>query len=98
VEVQRSYASRYSIWVRPTPRTCRLSNIKQQPARVAATDKAAVRAYLVATFDYVSAVLGAMQEKDLIRRDLQFSSRIKPHSAWIFLCAPICTPPTIAAN
>ena len=80
VEVQRSYAEQLLHLGSANAAYMSAFNIKQQPARVTATDKAAVRAYLVATFDYVSAVLGAMQEKDLIRRDLQFSSRIKPHS------------------
>ena len=73
VEVQRSYAEQLLHLGSANAAYMSAFNIKQQPARVTATDKAAVRAYLVATFDYVSAVLGAMQEKDLIRRDLQFA-------------------------
>jgi len=54
--------------------------LKPAPARVTATGKSAVKAYLTDTFDYVSSVLTAMEEKDLLRTDLQLNSRTKPHS------------------
>src|SRR6266436_800122 len=80
VEVQRSYAEQLLHLGSANAAYMSAFNIKQAPAPVTATNKATVRAYLVATFDYVSDVLRAMQEKDLLRRDLRFSSRIKPHS------------------
>ena len=79
VEVQRSYAEQLLHLGSANAAYMSAFKIKQPPAQVTAKDKVSVRAYLIATFDYVSEVLGAMQEKDLIRRDLQFG-RAMPHS------------------
>jgi uncharacterized damage-inducible protein DinB len=46
-----------------------------------AADKAAVRAFVVAGFDFTSAVLAKMTEKDVLRTDIQFSPRLPVHSA-----------------
>ena len=54
--------------------------VKPPPARVTATDKAAVRAYLAATFDYLTEVLQSIAENDLIRKDLKIAPRIPAHS------------------
>jgi uncharacterized damage-inducible protein DinB len=45
-----------------------------------AADKAAVRAYVVAGFDFTDAVLAKMTEKDILRTDIQFSPRLPKHS------------------
>jgi uncharacterized damage-inducible protein DinB len=45
-----------------------------------AADKAAVRAFVVAGFDFTDAVLAKMTEKDLLRTDIKFSPRLPPHS------------------
>lgn len=47
----------------------------------AAADKAAVRAFVVAGFDFTDAVLAKMSEKDLLRTDIKFSPRLPAHSA-----------------
>jgi uncharacterized damage-inducible protein DinB len=80
VEVQRSYAEQLLHIGQANAAYMSAFNLKKPPARVTATDRPSVHAYLVATFDYVSGVLAAMEEKDLIRRDLQFSAQAKPHS------------------
>lgn len=49
------------------------------PARPTETDKASVRKYVTATFDYILAVLDKMTEKDMLRNDLMVAR--KPHSA-----------------
>ncbi|MBI4908635.1 MAG: DinB family protein [Acidobacteria bacterium] len=49
------------------------------PARPTETDKASVRKYVTATFDYVLAVLEKMTEKDMMRTDMMVGK--KPHSA-----------------
>ena len=54
--------------------------IKAAPTAPIATGKASIRAYLVASFDYLTDVLSALEEKDMLRKDLQFNSRIKPHN------------------
>lgn len=54
--------------------------VKEPPAQPKTTDKASVRAYIAATFDYVDAVLSQISEKDLLRSDLKFSARAKPHN------------------
>lgn len=46
-----------------------------------AADKAAVRAFVTAAFDFSDAVLGKMTEKDLLRTDIKFSPRLPPHWA-----------------
>jgi uncharacterized damage-inducible protein DinB len=46
-----------------------------------AADKAAVRAFVVAGFDFTDAVLAKMSEKDVMRTDIKFSPRLPPHSA-----------------
>ena len=43
-------------------------------------DKAAVRAFVVAGFDFTDAVLAKMSEKDVLRTDIKFSPRLPPHS------------------
>lgn len=43
-------------------------------------DKAAVRKYVEATFDYVAAVLGKLSQQDLDRTDLILFPKAKPHS------------------
>ena len=45
-----------------------------------AADKAAVRAFVVAGFDFTDAVLAKMTEKDVLRTDVKFSPRLPPHS------------------
>jgi uncharacterized damage-inducible protein DinB len=56
-------------------------NAKTAPARTENTsDKAAVRAYVAASFDYVTDVLNMISENDLVRSDLKFNARNKPHS------------------
>jgi len=42
--------------------------------------KDSVRAWMVASFDYVAGVLNLLSENDLIRTDLKISTRHKPHS------------------
>src|SRR6266478_1631425 len=79
VEVQRSYAEQLLHLGSANAAYMSAFGIAPPPTPVKSTDKAAVRGYVVATFDYVSEVLGAMQQKDLIRTDLQFG-RAKPHS------------------
>ncbi|MBL8227013.1 MAG: DinB family protein [Bryobacterales bacterium] len=54
--------------------------VKEPPVAPTTTDKATVRAWIAATFDYVDAVLSQLTEKDLLRTDLKFSSRAKPHN------------------
>lgn len=54
--------------------------VKEPPAQPKTSDKASVRAYVAATFDYVDAVLSQISEKDLLRSDLKFSARAKPHN------------------
>ena len=44
------------------------------------TDKAAVRRFVVASFDYVSSVLSKMTEKDLARKDLKLWQDAPIHS------------------
>jgi uncharacterized damage-inducible protein DinB len=61
------------------------SNREQLPKLVPENDKAAVRAYLAATFDYVMAVLDKMTEKDMARADMKLFNNPKPHST-IDLC------------
>jgi uncharacterized damage-inducible protein DinB len=80
VDVQRSYAEQLIHLASANAAYMSAFNLKPAPARMTATGKSAVKAYLAATFDYVSGVLNAMEEKDLLRKDLQFSSRNKPHS------------------
>ena len=46
-----------------------------------AADKAAVRAFVVAGFDFTDAVLAKMTEKDVLRTDIKFSPRLPAHSA-----------------
>lgn len=46
-----------------------------------AADKAAVKAFVTAGFDFTDSVLARMSEKDLLRTDIKFSSRLPPHSA-----------------
>lgn len=46
-----------------------------------AADKAAVRAFVTAGFDFTDAVLAKMTEKDVLRTDVRFSPRLPPHSA-----------------
>ncbi|MFN0106792.1 MAG: DinB family protein [Bryobacteraceae bacterium] len=46
-----------------------------------AADKTAVRAYVVASFDFTDAVLAKMSEKDVLRTDIKFSPRLPAHSA-----------------
>jgi uncharacterized damage-inducible protein DinB len=46
-----------------------------------AADKAAVRAYVTAGFDFTDAVLAKMTEKDVLRNDIRFSPRLPAHSA-----------------
>src|SRR5262249_17685322 len=75
VDVQRSYAEQIIHLASANAAYMSAFNIKSAPARMTASGKPAVRAYLTTTFDYVSAVLNAMDEKDLMRKDLQFSSR-----------------------
>lgn len=58
----------------------RAFGVKDPPVAPKVTDKETVRTYLTATFDYVTEVLQKISEKDLLRRDLNFSSRQKPHS------------------
>ena len=77
---QRSYAEQLLHIGQANAAYMTAFGVKPPPARAAGEAKAAVRAYLVATFDYVTDVLMAISEKDLLRRDLQFSSRLKPHS------------------
>ena len=55
-------------------------NAKKAPEPPTGSVRAEVRAYLAATFDYVTDVIGLIGENDLRRKDLQFNSRIKPHS------------------
>lgn len=43
-------------------------------------DKAAVRKFVVASFDYVGAVLDKMSEKDLLRKDINMWKGAPPHS------------------
>jgi len=43
-------------------------------------DKAAVRKYVAASFEYVAAVLGKLSEKDLARTDLALFKGAAPHS------------------
>lgn len=45
-----------------------------------AADKAAVRAWVVAGFDFTDAVLAKMTEKDILRTDIQFNPRLPKHS------------------
>ena len=80
VDVQRSYAEQLLHLASANAAYMSAFSLKPAPAPASATDKSAVKAYLTATFDYVSDVLRAMEEKDLARTDLRFSSRIKPHS------------------
>ena len=80
VEVQRSYAEQLVHIGSANAAYMTAFKVKDAPARITATDKAPVRAYLLATFDYVTDVLQLIQEKDLIRTDLQFNTRNKPHS------------------
>ena len=79
VEVQRSYAEQLVHLASANAAYMSAFNLKPAPARMAGAGKSAVTAYLAATFDYVSAVLSAMEEKDLLRKDLQLG-RNKPHS------------------
>jgi len=58
----------------------RAFGVKDPPVAPKVTDKESVRTYLVASFDYVTEVLQKISEKDLLRKDLNFSSRVKPHS------------------
>jgi uncharacterized damage-inducible protein DinB len=58
----------------------RAFGMKDPPATPKLTDKETARAFLTATFDYVSEVLQKIEEKALLRKDLSFSSRQKPHS------------------
>ena len=44
------------------------------------TDKAAVRGFVVASFDYVFAVLDKMTQSDLFRKDLPLFKGVPPHS------------------
>lgn len=44
------------------------------------TDKAAVRSFVIASFDYVSAVLDKLSEQDLARKDLTIWTGAPPHS------------------
>ena len=46
-----------------------------------ASDKAAVRAFVVAGFDFTNAVLAKMTEKDVLRNDIRFNPRLPAHSA-----------------
>ena len=43
-------------------------------------DKVAVRKFVVASFDYVAAVLDKMKESDLFRKDLNLWKGAPPHS------------------
>lgn len=52
----------------------------QLPKLVPENDKAAVRRYVEATFDYVMAVLDKMTEKDMMRADMRLFNQTKPHS------------------
>ena len=79
VDVQRSYAEQLIHLASANAAYMSAFNLKPAPARITATGKSAVTAYLAATFDYVSSVLHAMEEKDLLRKDLQLG-RNKPHS------------------
>jgi uncharacterized damage-inducible protein DinB len=45
-----------------------------------ASDKEAVRAFVVASFDFTGAVLARMTEKDVLRTDIKFSPRLPAHS------------------
>ena len=76
VDVQRSYAEQLLHLASANAAYMSAFSLKPAPAPASATDKSAVKAYLTATFDYVSDVLRAMEEKDLVRTDLRFSSRI----------------------
>jgi uncharacterized damage-inducible protein DinB len=58
----------------------RAFGVKDPPAAPKMTDKETARTYLTATFDYVTEVLQKIDEKALLRKDLNFSSRQKPHS------------------
>ena len=80
VEVQRSYAEQLLHLASANAAYMTAFKLKAAPAAEKSPDKAAVRAYLIATFDYVADVLEHMDEKDLIRQDLQFNTRAKPHS------------------
>jgi uncharacterized damage-inducible protein DinB len=80
VEVQRSYGEQLQHLASANAAYMTAFKLKAAPPVEKATDKAAVKAYLTATFDYVTSVLQQMDEKDLARNDLQFNSRAKPHS------------------
>jgi uncharacterized damage-inducible protein DinB len=80
VDIQRSYAEQLLHIGSANAAYMSAFSLKPAPAGVKGADKSTVQAYLAATFDYVAAVLNSMEEKDLLRRDLQFNSRAKPHS------------------
>jgi uncharacterized damage-inducible protein DinB len=58
----------------------RAFGLGEPPARQQPTEKAAVRQYVIACFDYVAAILDKLSEKDMLRQDLKFAANRPPHS------------------
>jgi uncharacterized damage-inducible protein DinB len=69
-----------SFGIVPVPKTTLTSDPKSIETYAAETDKAAVRRFVVASFDYVSAVLDKMTQVDLLRKDLPMFRGVPPHS------------------
>lgn len=80
VPAQRTFAEQLVHLGAANAAYMRAFGVKDPPPAPRTTDRDTVRAYVAATFDYATAVLHSIGEKDLLRKDLNIASRLKPHS------------------
>jgi uncharacterized damage-inducible protein DinB len=64
----------------PVPQATLTTDSKSIDKYASELDKAAVRKFVGASFDYVSAVLDKMTQRDLIRKDVPLFRGVPPHS------------------
>jgi uncharacterized damage-inducible protein DinB len=77
---QRSYGEQFVHIARANNAYATAFGIGKPPEPPAGSDKASVRKFVVASFDWITGVLGAISQEQLLRTDYKFSPGLPPHS------------------